>query len=86
MKIRGLGVVKVGSVFIQEDSRPWDAYALRQGMGQFTRESIAMISLNIFQDIMASCRVNTRISNPFAGQFLHILSLALSEDLRVRYL
>ena len=86
MKIRGHGVVKVEYAFIQEGSRLWDVYALQLGMGQFTKESIAMISLNTFRDIMALCRVNTRISNPFAGQFLHNLSLALNEDSRVRYL
>lgn len=37
-----------------------------------------MISLNIFRDIIASCRVNTRILNLFVEQFLHNISLALN--------
>ena len=79
MKIRELGVVKEESVFILEDFRPQDASDLRLGMAQFTKESTAMISLNIFQDIMASYKVSIRISSLFEGQFLHNISIALNE-------
>ncbi len=61
MKIKELGVVKEESVFIREDFRLQDAYDLRQGTAQFTKESIVMISLNIYQDIMASCKESIRI-------------------------
>ena len=44
MKIRELGVVKEESVFILEDFRPQDAYDLRLGTAQFTKESTVMIS------------------------------------------
>jgi len=80
MKIKELGVVKVGSVFIREGFRPQDAYDLRLGTALFTKESTAMISLNIFQDIMVSYKVSIRISSLFAGQFLHNISVVLSED------
>lgn len=52
---------------------------IRQELVQSTRELIAMILLNIFRDIMVSCKVNIRISNLFAEQFLHNISLALNE-------
>ncbi len=81
MKIRELGGVKAEYVFTQEDFRLLDAYDSQQGMAQFTKESIAMISLNIFRDIMASCRGNIRILSLFAGQFRRNISLALNEDL-----
>lgn len=71
MKIKELGVVKVESVFIQEDFRPQDAYVLRQGTAQYTKELTAMISLSIFQDIMASYKVSIKMSSLFAGQFLN---------------
>ena len=79
MKIRVLGVVKVESVFIREGFRQQDAYDLRLGMAQFTKESTAMILLNIFQDAMASYKESIRISSLFAGQFLHNISIALNE-------
>ena len=53
--------MKEESVFIREDFRPQDAYDLRLGTAQFTKESTAMISLNIFQDIMALYKVSIRI-------------------------
>lgn len=79
MKNRELGVVKVESVSIHEGFHPQDAYDLRQGTAQFIKESTAMISLNIFQDIIASYKVSIRISSLFAGQFLHNISVALNE-------
>ena len=79
MKIRELGVVKDESVFTHEDFRPQDASDLRLGMAQFTKESTAMISLNIFHDIMASYKVSIKISSLFAVQFLHNISIALNE-------
>ena len=81
MKIRELGGVKAEYVFTQEDSRLLDAYDSQQGMAQFTKESIVMISLNIFRGIIASCRGNTRISKIFVEQFRRNISLALNEDL-----
>lgn len=54
MKIRELGVVKVEYVFIREGFRKQDAYDLRLGTAQFSKESTAMILFNIFQDIIAS--------------------------------
>ena len=77
MKIRELGVVKEESVFIREDFRPLDACDLRQETVQFTKELIVMISLNIFQDIMASYKVSIKMSSLFAGQFLNNISTAL---------
>ena len=79
MKIKELGVVKVESVFIHEDFRLQDAYDLRLETAQFTKESTAMISLNIFQDIIASYKVSIRISNLSAGQFPHNILVALNE-------
>ena len=79
MKIRELGEVRVESVFIREDFRPQDVYDLRQVTAQFTKESTAMISLNIFQDIMASYKVSIKMSSLFAGQFLNNISVALKE-------
>ena len=58
-------------VFIQEDFRPQDAYVLRQGTAQYTKELTVMISLSIFQDIMASYKVSIKMSSLFAGQFLN---------------
>ena len=71
MKIKELGEVKEESVFIQEGFRLWDACDSQQETALFTRESTAMISLNIFQDIMASCRVSIKILILFAEQSLH---------------
>ena len=71
MKIKELGVVKVESVFIQEDFPPQDAYVLRQGTAQYTKELTAMISLSIFQDIMASYKANIKILRLFVGLFPH---------------
>ena len=79
MKIRELGGVKVESVFIREDFRPLDVYDLQQVTAQFTKESTAMISLNIFHDIMALYKVSIKISSLFAGQFPHNISVALNE-------
>ena len=79
MKIKELGVVKVEYVFIREAFRPQDVYDLRQGTDQFIRESTAMISLNIYQDIMASYKVSIKMSSLFAGQFLNNISTALKE-------
>ena len=79
MKIRELGVVKVEYVFIREDFRQQDAYDLQLGTAQFTKESTAMISLNIFQDIMASYKVSIKMSSLFAGQFLNNISAALKK-------
>jgi hypothetical protein len=79
MKIRVLGVVKVEFVFIREDSHPQDAFDLQQELAQFTKELTAMISLNIFQDIMALYKVSIRMSRLFERQFLHNISVALNE-------
>ena len=79
MKIKELGVVKVESVFIHEDFRLQDAYDLRLETAQFTKESTAMISLNIFQDIMDLYKVSTRILSLFAGQYLYNILVALNE-------
>ena len=79
MKIRALGVVKVESVFIREGFRPQVVCDLQLGTVQFTKELTAMISLNIFHDIMASYKVSIKISSLFAGQFPHNISVALNE-------
>ena len=79
MKIRELGVVKVEYVFIREGFRKQDAYDLRLGTAQFSKESTAMILFNIFQDIIASYKVSIKMSSLFAGQFLYIISTALNE-------
>lgn len=79
MKIRELGVVKVESVFIREDFRPLDAYDLRLGTAQFTKESTVMILLNIFQDIMASYKASIKMSSLFAGRFLCNILTVLNE-------
>ena len=80
MRIRALGGVKAEYVFIRGDSRMQDVYDSLQELAPYTKESTVMISLNIYQDIMASCRVNTKISNLLAKQFLHNISLALNVD------
>lgn len=80
MKIRALGGVKAEYVSIRGGSRLQDACDSQQGMDQFTKELIAMISSNIFRDIMVLCRVNTRMSNLFAEQYHHSISFALNED------
>ena len=80
MKIRELGVVRVESVFIREGFRPQGAYDLRLETAQFTKESTAMISLSIFQDIMASYKVSIKMSSLFAGQFLNNIQTTLNED------
>ena len=79
MKIREHGVEKAEYVFIREDFRQQDAYDLQLGTAQFTKESTAMISLNIFQDIMASYKVSIKMSSLFAGQFLCNISTVLKE-------
>ena len=79
MKTKEHGVVKAEYVFIPGDFPLSVFCVIRLEMVPFTRESTAMISLNIFRDIMASCRENTRISNLFAKQFLRNISLALNE-------
>lgn len=79
MKIKELGVVKGGFVFIREGFHPQDVCDLRLGTVQFTKESTAMTSLSIFQDTMASYKVSIKISSPFAGQFLHNISVTLNE-------
>ena len=53
---------------------------IQQEQVLYTRGLIAMILLSIFQDIIVSCRANTRISNLFAGQYLHNISLVLNGD------
>ena len=61
MKIRELGVVKVEYVSIREDSRLLDVYDLRLGTAQFTKESTAMILLNIFHDIIVSYKASIKM-------------------------
>ena len=80
MKTKEHGAVRAEFVFIPEDFHLPVFCVIRQELVPSTRELTAMISLNIFRDIMASCRVNTRISNLFAGQSRHNISLALNED------
>lgn len=79
MKIRELGVAKEESVFIHEGFRPQDAYDLRLGTAQFTKGSTAMISSNIYHDIMGLHKESTKILGLFVRQFLHNISLALNE-------
>ena len=80
MKTKEHGGVRAEYVFIPENFHLPVSCVIRQGLVPSIRELTAMISLNIFQDIMASCRVNTRMSNLFAEQFLHNILLALNED------
>ena len=75
-----LGVMKVESVFIREDFHPQDFYDLQQGTAQFIKESTAMISLNIFQDIMVSYKVSIRILLLFAKQYQHNTYPTLNKD------
>ena len=79
MKTREHGAVRVEYVFIREGFRKQDAYDLRLGTAQFSKESTAMILFNIFQDIIASYKVSIKMSSLFAGQFLYIISTALNE-------
>ena len=79
MKIKEHGVVRVEYVFIPGDF-PLSAFCvIRQEMVLSTSELTAMILLNIYHDIMASCRVNTKTSNLFVEQFLHNTLFALKE-------
>ncbi len=80
MKIKEHGVVRAEYVFIPEDFPLLASCVIRQEMDPSTRGLTAMILLSIFQDIIASCKANTKISNLFAGQFLHNISLVLNED------
>ena len=80
MKTKEHGVVRAEYVFIPGDFPLSVPCVIRQELVPSTRELTAMILLNIFRDIMASYKVNTRISNLFAEQYLHNISLALNED------
>ena len=80
MKIRELGVVKEEYVFIREDFRPQDAYDLQLGPVQFTKELTAMISSNIYQDIMASYRESIKINLKSAKQSLLNTFPTLNKD------
>ena len=62
------------------EGSPQDVYDLQQGTAPFTKESTAMISINIFQDIMVSYKVSIRMSSLFAGLFPHNISIVLNED------
>ena len=80
MKTREHGAVRGEYVFIPEDFHLQVFCVIQQEMVQYTKESTVMILLNIFQDIMALYRGNTKILNLFAEQFPHNISLALNED------
>jgi hypothetical protein len=80
MKIKEHGAVRAEYVFIPRDFLLPVSCVIRQEMVPSTKELTVMILLSIFQDIIASCKANTKISNLFAGQFLHNISLVLNED------
>ena len=80
MKTKEHGGVRAEYVFIPEDFHLSVSCVIRQEMVPSTKELTVMISLNIYQDIMDSYRVNIRISNLFAERFLHNISFALNED------
>ena len=61
MKIKVLGEVKVEFVSIREDFHLLEVYDSQQETVLFTRESTVMVSSNIFRDIMALYRVNTKM-------------------------
>lgn len=80
MKTKEHGAAREEYVFILGDFHLLVFCVIRQVQGLYTRGLIAMISLNTYRGIMASYRVNIKMSNLFVGQFLHNISLALNED------
>lgn len=79
MKTKEHGAVKVEYVFIPEDFPLLVFCVIRQEMVPSTRGLTAMILLNIYRGIMASCRVSIRILNLFAELSLHNISHILNE-------
>ena len=80
MKIKEHGAAREEYVFILGDFHLLVFCVIRQVQGLYTRGLIAMISLNIFQDIIASCRVSIKILNLFAELFHPNIYIALNED------
>ena len=80
MKTKEHGAVRVEYVFIPEDFPLQVSCVIQQELVLYTRGLTAMILLNTFQDIIASCRVSIKILNLFAELSQLNTSLALNED------
>ena len=80
MKTKEHGAVRAEYASIPEDFPLLVFCVIRQEQVPSTRGLTAMILLNTYRGIMASYRVNIKMSNLFVGQFLHNISLALNED------
>ena len=73
------GGVKDVSVSIPEGFPQQGAYVLLLVMALSIKESIVMLLLNIYADIITSCKESIRMSSLFAGQFLNNILTALKE-------